>query len=142
MTAINSDRSFYMVIQDTAYGPLSGETLVADMTFKQLIKDIDRGEINDADLMGRISQIKGVPALTKDLEVRIKTLTKEYQAAEDPEVKMAKAYQIHEEVAGIMPASVSAQMQSWTYLAQLLFPLTWIVNVGGNMDFKNIRNSK
>lgn len=100
---------------------------------QQLIKDIDRGEINDADLMGRISQIKGVPALTKDLEGRLKTLTKEYQSAEDPEVKMAKAYQIHEEVAGIMPASVSAQMQSWTYLAQLLFPLTWIVNVGGNM---------
>lgn len=41
MTAINSDRSFYQVIQDTAHGPLSGETLVADMTFTQLIKDIE-----------------------------------------------------------------------------------------------------
>ena len=99
---------------------------------QQLLKEMDAGEMNDADFIGRISQIKGVPALTAKLNNRLKTLAAEYQAADDPEVKIAKAYQINEEIATIMPSDIFSKMQSYVYLSTLLFPLTWMINIMGN----------
>jgi hypothetical protein len=109
-------------------------TLLAhqNRAINQLLAEMKRGDMTEFEFISQVSQIKKLPALTQKMNDRLKQLGKEFRETNDPVIKTIKAYQIHEVIADLIPASILSKMRSWVYLVNLLFPATAVANVAGN----------
>lgn len=100
---------------------------------QKLIELNNAGALDDARFFATLAKHYGIPAWTPELSGRVQRLQLQYEAAVDPEIKLAKAAQMFDAVHELVPADAWARVRSVQNIAMLLNPKTLIRNIGGNV---------
>jgi hypothetical protein len=98
-----------------------------------LIRLNREGKLTDSRLHADMAKMLGIPAWTAEHSAKVQDLLRQREAATDPRVKLVKAAEALDVIyRESMPPGMLAKVDTFQTLMMLLFPKTWIRNIGGN----------
>jgi hypothetical protein len=101
--------------------------------FDRLLAALREGkDISDADFLGEISRLLGLPGMTPGMARELRAIGQRYERATDPDVRLVLAAQMYEKAHELVPADFWVKVRGFAYLSMLFAPKTWIRNVVGN----------
>jgi hypothetical protein len=101
--------------------------------FDRLLAALREGkDISDADFLGEISRLMGLPGMTPAMARELRAIGQRYERATDPDVRLVLAAQMYEKAHELVPADFWVKVRGFAYLSMLFAPKTWIRNVVGN----------
>jgi len=101
--------------------------------FDRLLAALREGkDISDADFLGEISRLIGLPGMTPAMARELRAIGQRYERATDPDVRLVLAAQMYEKAHELVPADFWVKVRGFAYLSMLFAPKTWIRNVVGN----------
>ncbi len=101
--------------------------------FDRLLAALREGkDISDADFLGEISRLLGLPGMTPAMARELRAIGQRYERATDPDVRLVLAAQMYEKAHELVPADFWVKVRGFAYLSMLFAPKTWIRNVVGN----------
>ena len=101
--------------------------------FDRLLAALREGkDISDADFLGELSRLLGLPGMTPAMARELRAIGQRYERAPDPDVRLVLAAQMYEKAHELVPADFWVKVRGFAYLSMLFAPKTWIRNVVGN----------
>jgi hypothetical protein len=101
--------------------------------FDRLLAMLREGkELSDADFLGELSRLLGLPGMTPAMARELRAIGQRYERATDPDVRLVLAAQMYEKAHELVPADFWVKVRGFAYLSMLFAPKTWIRNVVGN----------
>lgn len=106
---------------------------VSKSKLQRLMEANNAGMLDDNRFFAALAKQYGLPVWTAELSAKVQALQRDYEAAKNPELKLAKAAQMMDAVHEAIPADVFTKARAVQNIALLLNPKTMIRNIGGNV---------